>query len=61
MHSDMQNMVHVMSAQLCDDGHHAAKYDSHASGNSAHAGWMMSVLFMHSSCVWAMFKEHAIS
>lgn len=29
MHSDMQNMVHVMSAQLCDDGHHAAKYDSH--------------------------------
>ncbi len=38
--SDMQNMVHDISVQICNFGHHTAKHDQsvYVCGHTAHAG-----------------------
>ena len=41
----MQHMVHDMSIQSCDDGHHTAQHDEsvYAYGHIAHAGCINDV------------------
>ena len=59
--SDMQNMVHDISVQICNFGHHTAKHDQsvYVCGHTAHAGCVDDVNAVKGQ-LCALLRVHSV-